>query len=108
MLNYHEINYSRTTSRHDAPLQEDDDFEDERAETDEENFEEAQIAKEVDEDREVQVATQRSMDNLTAQLMGAGINSHTLEATNVVITTIVPTAMAQSEEVGQNQENQSA
>ncbi|MCD9644580.1 hypothetical protein HAX54_032932 [Datura stramonium] len=91
-----------------SALEEDDDFEDERVETHEENFEDAQTVKEVDEDREVQVATQRSMDDLTTQLMVAGTSSRTSEATNVATTTIVPTATTQSEEAGQNQEDQTS
>ncbi|MCD9641413.1 hypothetical protein HAX54_027588 [Datura stramonium] len=64
-------------------------------------------SKGVDEDRDVYVATQRSMDDLTVELMGAGPSSHTSQAKDVATTTTVPTVTTQSEEVGQKQEDHS-
>ncbi|MCE0481311.1 hypothetical protein HAX54_038966 [Datura stramonium] len=75
-------------------LLEDDDFEDERAETDEEDFKDVQIGKVVDEEREVQVATQRSMDDLIAQLVGASTSTHTSEVEEITTITAVFTATA--------------
>ncbi|MCE3050925.1 hypothetical protein HAX54_048523 [Datura stramonium] len=56
----------------DAPLLEDNAFEDERANTDEEELEEEHMSKEIDEERQVEVAIQRSMDDVTARMVGAG------------------------------------
>ncbi|MCD9646777.1 hypothetical protein HAX54_036934 [Datura stramonium] len=60
----------------DAPLLEDEVFKDEGAETDEEELEEEQVTKEIDEKRQVAVATQRSMDDVTTHMVGASPSSH--------------------------------
>ncbi|MCD7469835.1 hypothetical protein HAX54_009142 [Datura stramonium] len=50
----------------DAPLPKDEVFEDEKVETNEEELEEEQVTKEIDEERQVEVSIQRSMDDVTA------------------------------------------
>ncbi|MCE5165657.1 hypothetical protein HAX54_011386 [Datura stramonium] len=53
-------------------MRKDEDLEDEREETDGEVLEEDPMTKELDKERQVEVATQRSMDDITTQMVGAG------------------------------------
>ncbi|MCD9558462.1 hypothetical protein HAX54_015843 [Datura stramonium] len=59
----------------DAPLPEDESFEDELAKTDEEELEEEHVKKEINEDRQIEVSIQRSMDDVTTRMVGVGSSS---------------------------------
>ncbi|MCD7446227.1 hypothetical protein HAX54_048425 [Datura stramonium] len=80
----------------DAPLPEDEVLEDERAETNEEELEEEHVKKELDEERQVEMATQRSMDDVIALMVGAGPSSCAPVGEDVY--TIENTTTTQSEE----------
>ncbi|MCD7450592.1 hypothetical protein HAX54_007388 [Datura stramonium] len=56
----------------DAPLPEDGVFKDKRVETNEEELEEEQVTKEIDEEQQVKVAIQCSMDSVIARMVRAG------------------------------------
>lgn len=69
-------------------------------ETDEEPFKEVHMTKGTYEKRQVEMATQLSMDDLIAQLVGVGPSSRVSKVATVATTTTVPTTMAQSEKAG--------